>query len=94
LWPRGIKKEQVAVELWLKEVAPNTALRRCFGHDTGKWQQFCERYWAELKQKQEPLELLKQKSQEGMITLVYAARDEENKSAVALKIFLEQQDNS
>jgi uncharacterized protein YeaO (DUF488 family) len=90
LWPRGITKERASVDLWLKDVAPNTELRKWFGHDPAKWEQFCERYAAELEQKKDAINLLKQKSKEGTITLVYAARDEKHNSAVALKELLEQ----
>lgn len=89
LWPRGLTKEHAAGDLWLKEVAPSSELRKWFGHELAKWEQFCERYWAELKQKQDLSSLLKQKNQAGTVTLVYAARDEQHNSAVALKAFLE-----
>lgn len=89
LWPRGVKKEQAAIDLWLKDVAPSAELRKWFGHDPAKWEQFRERYWAELEQKRDLIDLLKQRSKEGTITLVYAARDEEHNDAVALKMFLE-----
>ena len=89
LWPRGLKKEQVAVDLWLKEVAPSPQLRTWFGHDPAKWEEFCRRYWAELENQAEPVNILKEKSREGTVTLVYAARDERHNAALALKIFLE-----
>lgn len=89
LWPRGFTKERALVDLWLKDVAPSTELRKWFGHDPKKWDQFCKRYQAELKQKKDAVNLLKQKSKEGTITLVYAARDEEHNSAVVLKEILE-----
>ena len=90
LWPRGITKERASVDLWLKDVAPSTELRKGFGHDPAKWEQFRERYAAELKQNKDAVNLLKQKCKEGTITLVYAARDEKHNSAVALKEILEQ----
>jgi len=89
LWPRGLKKEQVAVDLWLKEVAPSPELRTWFGHDPAKWEEFCRRYRSELENQPEPVNFLKEKSREGTVTLVYAARDERHNAALALKIFLE-----
>lgn len=90
LWPRGITKERAAIDLWLKDAAPSTELRKWFGHDPAKWEQFCKRYRVELEQRKEAVNLLKQKCKEGTITLVYAARDEKHNSAVALKEILEQ----
>ena len=90
LWPRGLTKERASGDLWLKDVAPSTELRKWFGHDPAKWEQFRERYAAELKQNKDAVNLLKQKSKEGTITLVYAARDEKHNSAGALKEILEQ----
>jgi uncharacterized protein YeaO (DUF488 family) len=91
LWPRGLTKDRAAVDLWLKELAPSSELRKWYGHDPAKWTQFCERYWAELKQKKELVNVLRQKSEEGTVTLVYAARDEHQNSAVALKRFVERE---
>ena len=65
-------------------------MRKWFGHDPAKWEQFCKRYMEELEQKKEAVNLLRQKCKEGTITLVYAARDEKHNSAVALKEILEQ----
>ncbi len=90
LWPRGFTKERASVDLWLKDIAPSTELRKWFGHDPAKWEQFCKRYRVELEQRKDAVNLLKQKSEEGTITLVYAARDEKHNSAVALKEILEQ----
>ena len=89
LWPRGLTKERAAVDLWLKEVAPSPELRKWFGHDPAKWEQFQKRYWKELQEKKEAVQQLKQKSKQGTVTLVYAARDEEHNSALVLKRFLE-----
>ncbi len=89
LWPRGLKKEQVAVDLWLKEVAPSPELRTWFGHDPAKWEEFRRRYWAELKEKTEQIDLLQQKIKKGIVTFVYAAHDEQHNAALALKEFLE-----
>ena len=89
LWPRGLTKERAAVDLWLKEVAPSPELRKWFGHDPARWEQFQERYRRELREKKEAVRLLKQKAKEGTVTLVYAARDEEHNGALVLKRLLE-----
>ncbi|VVB85912.1 Uncharacterised protein [uncultured archaeon] len=89
LWPRGLTKERAAVDLWLKDAAPSPELRKWFGHEPEKWDEFCKRYWADLERKNEIIELLKKKSREGIVTFVYAAKDEEHNGAVALKKFLE-----
>ncbi len=89
LWPRGFTKQKAKVDLWLKDIAPSTELRKWFGHDPAKWEQFRKRYEAELKRKTDSLKLLRQKAKEGTITLVFAARDEKHNNAVVLKRFLE-----
>jgi uncharacterized protein YeaO (DUF488 family) len=89
LWPRGLTKERAAVDLWLKDVAPSPELRKWFGHDPARWEQFQERYRRELRKQEDAVQLLKQKAKQGSVTLVYAARDEEHNGALALKRFLE-----
>jgi uncharacterized protein YeaO (DUF488 family) len=89
LWPRGLTKQRAAVDLWLKEVAPSQELRKWFGHDPAKWAQFQKRYRHELREKKDAVKLLKEKLQEGTVTLVYAARDEQHNSALVLKKLLE-----
>ncbi len=89
LWPRGLKKEDAAVDLWLKEIAPSDDLRKWFGHDPEKWTQFRSRYRAELQKNEAALETLRAKGGKGKVTLLYAAHDEAHNNAVALKDFLE-----
>lgn len=89
LWPRGLTKERAAVNLWLKDVAPSTELRKWFGHDPVKWRQFQVRYRKELREKKDAIKLLKQKVKEHAVTLVYGARDEEHNEALVLKKLLE-----
>jgi uncharacterized protein YeaO (DUF488 family) len=89
LWPRGLTKERAAVDLWLKDVAPSPELRKWFGHDPARWEQFQKRYRQELRKKQDAVRLLKQKAREGTLTLVYAARDEEHNGALVLKRVLQ-----
>jgi uncharacterized protein YeaO (DUF488 family) len=89
LWPRGMTKLQALIDLWLKEIAPSTELRRWFAHDPQKWDEFRQRYRKELKDKGETIRLLKRKAKAGTITLVYAARDEAHNGALVLKEFLQ-----
>jgi uncharacterized protein YeaO (DUF488 family) len=88
LWPRGISKERAHLDLWLKDVAPSTELRKWFNHDPARWEEFQKRYAAELEEHEDAVPLLKQKAREGTVTLVYAAHDEEHNGALALKHFL------
>jgi uncharacterized protein YeaO (DUF488 family) len=89
LWPRGVKKADAAVDLWLPDIAPSPELRKWFSHDPAKWEEFCRRYWDELAGRAEAVNLLKDKLRQGRITLVYGSKDEEHNAAVALKKFLE-----
>lgn len=92
LWPRGLTKQRAAVDLWMKDVAPSTELRKWFNHDPAKWEQFQIRYRKELQEKKEALKDLKQKSKRQALTLVYGARDEEHNEALVLKKVLERPD--
>jgi len=85
LWPRGLSKEHAKVDLWLKEIAPTAELRRWFGHDPARWEEFRKRYTAELKKNPEPVRLLKETIKKGPVTLVYGAKDEEHNQAVVLR---------
>ena len=89
LWPRGLSKEKARVDLWLKEVAPSTELRKWFGHDPGKWPEFKARYKAELKQNTSQLALLKRAVVRGPATLLYGAKDTEHNEAVVLQQLLD-----
>jgi len=89
LWPRGLTKAQAKLDLWLKEIAPSTELRKWFGHDPDKWVEFRQRYLKELRQKADLIKLLKRKAEEGTITLVYAARDEAHNGALVLQQLLQ-----
>jgi uncharacterized protein YeaO (DUF488 family) len=88
LWPRGLTKEKAAVDLWLKEVAPSTELRKWFGHDQARWRNFRSCYRTELKKHSGPLQLIKSKAKEGIVTLIYGARDQEHNEAVVLQELL------
>jgi uncharacterized protein YeaO (DUF488 family) len=84
LWPRGLSKEKAQVDLWLKEIAPTTELRKWFAHDPAKWAEFKGRYRAELKQHSEQIHLLRTKAKKAPVTLVYGAQDENHNNAVVL----------
>ena len=88
LWPRGLKKEALGLDLWLKDIAPSPELRRWFAHDPAKWEEFCRRYWAELAGRPDVVQVLREKLRQGRVTLVYGSRDEEHNAAVALREFL------
>ena len=91
LWPRGIAKDKAKVDLWLKEIAPSTALRKRFHGHPEDWAAFRRAYAAELKEEaaQEAVRELRQQLRKGRVTLLYAAKDEEHNNAVALKAWLE-----
>lgn len=90
LWPRGLKKDEAAIDLWLKEIAPSGALRRWFGHDPAKWPEFQRRYRDELQNRQAEIATLRDQGGSGTVTLLYGARDETHNQAVVLKEFLEE----
>ena len=85
LWPRGLTKEKASVDLWLKDIAPSTELRKWFGHDPDKWEEFKKRYLHELKGNGEQIQLLKDEMEKGVTTLVYGAKDEEHNEALVLQ---------
>ncbi|MGH7046092.1 MAG: DUF488 domain-containing protein [Stellaceae bacterium] len=85
LWPRGVSKERAAIDHWLRELAPSTELRRWFGHDPARWEQFRRAYTAELMRHPEPLEMLRRLVAQGPVTLVYGARDTVHNDAVVLQ---------
>ncbi len=90
LWPRGISKQKAKIDLWLKDIAPSTDLRKWFAHDPAKWAEFQKRYRGELKKNPQALEDFKAASKGAKtVTLVYGAKDELHNDAVALKNFLE-----
>ena len=89
LWPRGVNKQKAAIDHWAKEVAPSPDLRKWYGHDADKWDEFGRRYRAELDKNVEALDDLKQQMRNGPVTFVYAASDEAHNSALVRKEYLE-----
>jgi len=89
LWPRGLGKDEAAIDLWMKDVAPSDALRRWFGHDPAKWVGFQKRYFAELDAAPGAVDALRgHLARQKRATLLYAAKDETHNNAVALRSFL------
>jgi uncharacterized protein YeaO (DUF488 family) len=88
LWPRGVRKADAAIDRWDKEVAPSTELRRWFGHDPTRWEEFRVRYGAELSRNAALVSELRGLARKGRLTLVYAARDELHNEAVVLRDIL------
>ena len=88
LWPRGIKKTDLRLDDWLKDVAPSAALRRWFSHYPKKWTEFQKRYFAELDSHPEACAPIHSAARHGRVTLVYSSHDTEHNNAVALKEYL------
>lgn len=88
LWPRGVKKESLAIKAWLKDAAPSTELRRWYHHEPDLWDEFCRRYFEELEANSESWQPLLEAARKGKVTLLYSARHAEQNNAVALKAFL------
>jgi len=88
LWPRGVAKANAAIDLWAKDIAPSTALRRWFGHDPARWEEFRRRYSEEIHRHGNRLNELRALAENGRITLVFAAHDETHNDAVVLRDIL------
>lgn len=89
LWPRGISKEKLQAQAWLKDIAPSTDLRSWFAHDLNKWAEFQQRYRTELANNAAGLQPILDAMAKGSVTLLYSAHDTEHNSALELKSFLE-----
>lgn len=85
LWPRGVRKDAAAIDLWLKDIAPSTELRQWFGHDPARWAEFRQRYSAEVRANAQAFEQLRELARNGPLTLVYSAHDEAHNDAVVLR---------
>lgn len=89
LWPRGVRKADLPLEAWIKEVAPSTELRKWFSHDPEKWKEFQRRYRAELQRSRAAWMPILDAARKGTITLIFSSHDAERNNAVVLKQFLE-----
>jgi len=85
LWPRGIKKDDAKIDLWLKEIAPSDSLRKWFNHDSEKWEEFKSRYVKELDQNQDLVDQLARHVRKGAVTFLFSAKDKSYNNAVALR---------
>lgn len=92
LWPRGIAKEKARIDEWFKELAPSDQLRKWFGHESERWEEFQKRYRHELQspEKQELMQRLQSLARQGTVTLLFAAKDAEHNNAKVLANFLKQ----
>jgi uncharacterized protein YeaO (DUF488 family) len=84
LWPRGVTKEKARIDIWMRDIAPSSELRKWFGHDPEKWTEFQKRYLDELNNNQEMVDYILDMAKDGPVTLVYSAKDEQHNDAVVL----------
>ncbi len=89
LWPRGMKKEKLELDAWLKDAAPSTELRKWFNHDPARWQEFQQRYRAELDQHPGAWQSILDEANKGDVTLLFSSHDAAHNNVVALKAYLE-----
>ena len=89
LWPRGISKDVARIDEWLKEIAPSNELRKWFGHEPARWEEFRKRYSQEIERHGELLEKLSAEAKKGTVTLLFAAKDAEYNNAVVLQEILQ-----
>ncbi len=89
LWPRGLSKVKAKVDVWLKDLAPSSSLRKWFNHDPARWREFRSRYFKELEQRHEELTTLIEHVKSGAVTFVFASREERFNNATALKQYVE-----
>lgn len=90
MWPRGLSKKRAAVDLWLRDLAPSSELRRWFGHDPARWAEFKKKYYCELQTNPRADEAIKAFARGEVVTLLFAARDEDHNNAVALREYLDE----
>lgn len=89
LWPRGLSRDKVKMDIWLMDIAPGDELRKWFAHDPDKWDEFKRRYFKELKSKQEHVDMIKEKAQVGVVSLLFGTKEEKYNNAAALREYLE-----
>ncbi len=93
LWPRSISKQKAHIDLWLKEIAPSSDLRKWYAHDEAKWEEFKKRYFDELSTKKEFLDIIIKQSKAGTLTLVYASKSPLNNAKALLEYIEKEQKN-
>ncbi len=89
LWPRGLTREDAAIDEWMKDLAPNSDLRKWFGHDPGKWTEFRKRFFRELDAREEQIQTITKLARKGRVTLLFGSREERFNNAVALLEYIE-----
>lgn len=89
LWPRGLSKDKVKLDLWLKEVGPSNELRKLFGHDPDKWDEFKDKFFQELDRRKELIDQIVARAKEDDVVLLFGAKDEKYNNAVALKEYID-----
>jgi len=89
LWPRGVKKEKAKIDLWMRDIAPSNELRKWFGRDPKKWEEFKTRYFEELDARRELAQDIAERAQKEPVTLLYAKKDEQYNNALCLKDYIE-----
>ena len=89
LWPRGLRKEEARIDYWARDISPSSELRKWYGHDPAKWEEFKERYFAALDRAAEGVERLRKELAEGPVTFVYGSKEQVINNAEALKLYLE-----
>lgn len=94
LWPRGVSKDTLALDDWLKDLAPSPDLRRWYNHEDGKWQEFQKRYTAELDHNQDAVSSCLAICRQGPVTLIYAAKSTDKNNAIVLKAYLQTRNNT
>jgi uncharacterized protein YeaO (DUF488 family) len=88
LWPRGLSRDDACIDQWVKDLAPSNELRKWFGHDPARWDEFRDRYAVELNRHSDQMKELRELARKGPITLVYSAHDEARNNAVVLRDFI------
>ncbi len=88
LWPRGITKEKLKLDAWMKDLSPSNELRKKFHHDAARWDEFQKHYFKELDAQPDQVAELRKQARQGTVTLIYAAQDETHNNAAALKRYL------
>jgi len=91
LWPRGLSKEKAKIDFWMKDAAPSNELRKWYGHEPAKWEEFKKRYFAELDGQADEVTRLASISKKGRTTFLYSSKEEKINNAQALKLYMEKQ---
>jgi len=94
LWPRGLSKKNAKVDMWLKDIAPSTELRKWYSHDPAKWEEFRKRYFHEINNNREAVKELRDITEGKDVTFVYGSKEEKYNSAAALKDYIEKHSGS